>query len=53
MALFRFVLMSGVFRGFSACGGLDACLVEKIAHFQIENELVLFFGKNHFLMGTN
>jgi hypothetical protein len=50
MALFRFVLMSCVLRGFSAGNVLDvrlggnpcaALLIEKTAHFQIENQLVL------------
>ncbi len=50
MALFRFVLMSCVLRGFSACDAPDvrlggnpcaALLIEKMAHFQIGNEFVL------------
>jgi hypothetical protein len=54
--------MSYVLRGFFACDvphvrlGVNPCaalLIEKIAHFQIGNELVRSFGNINFRMGTN
>ena len=63
MALFRFVLMSGVLRGFSACDVLDvrlggnpcaALLIEKLLISKLEtNSCYPFLKHYHFRIGPN